>query len=134
MACVFCQIIQRSLPTYIVWEDDRSLAFLDIRPIKEGHALLIPKTHIDHIFDLPESQYTRLFLVARKLAPVLKQVTEAQRIGIAVEGFGVPHAHIHLVPINTIGELNPERAASADEKTLRAMAEKLRKAIKSSER
>ena len=87
--------------------------------------LLIPKRHIQGVFDLPDDIYNEIFIVARKLSEPLRQTTSALRIGFAIEGFGVPHAHVHLVPINSGNELNPERSKRTSETELRKMQEKL---------
>ena len=81
--CIFCKIVTGQIPDYRVWEDDYFVTFLDIRPITEGHTLIVPKVHIDEVFDLPENIYTGLFDLGRKLAPVIRQVTKCVRVGIA---------------------------------------------------
>lgn len=100
------------IPVYKVWEDDNSLAFLDINPINPGHILIIPKEHSDDLFELEDGAYSNLLRNAKDLAPKLKTVMNSKRVGMIVEGFGVAHAHIHLIPINRGNELNPERAKS----------------------
>lgn len=106
MASVFTKIVKGQLPAYRVAEDDRFLAFLDINPLTKGHTLVIPKEEIDYIFDLPEELYRDLWLFARKVARAIEKVVECERIGIAVVGLEVPHAHIHLIPINSIADMN----------------------------
>jgi len=103
--CIFCKIIRGEVPSFKVWEDENFLAFLSIEPINPGHTLVIPKKHIDYVFDLKEPLYSQMFKVAKKISKNLKKVMKAKRIGIAVEGFSVPHVHIHLVPINNENEL-----------------------------
>ncbi len=125
MQCLFCDIINNKKPSFKVWENEDFLAFLDIKPINPGHMLLIPKRHIQGVFDLPDDIYNEIFIVARKLSEPLRQTTSALRIGFAIEGFGVPHAHVHLVPINSGNELNPERSKRTSETELRKMQEKL---------
>lgn len=127
--CIFCKIIKKEIPAEIIWEDENFLAILDTKPLNDGHALLIPKNHTDYIFDLAESEYAELFLRARELAGPIQEVTKAKRIGIVVEGFGVPHCHIHLVPINKAYELDPDRAKDADPDKLAQIAAKLRHAL-----
>lgn len=106
MTSIFSKIVNREIPAYIVYEDDQSLAFLDINPLAAGHTLVIPKKEVDYIFDLDESTYTSLMLAAQKVAKAIDRWTTAQRVGIAVVGLEVPHAHIHLVPINGIHDID----------------------------
>ncbi len=106
MASVFTKIVKGEIPAYKVAEDDHFLAFLDINPLAKGHTLVIPKEEIDYIFDLPEELYRDLWLFARRVARAIEKVVECERIGIAVVGLEVPHAHIHLIPINSIADMN----------------------------
>jgi histidine triad (HIT) family protein len=100
---------------------------LDINPINPGHVLVIPKKHVDYLFDLEDKDYTALFLEAKKVAKGIKSALGPKRVGVAVEGFGVPHAHIHLVPINKGYELNPNNAKPMDKEELKKIGEKIRK-------
>ena len=125
MSCIFCEIVAGRIPALTVWEDRNHLLMLDIRPIAPGHLLLLPKKHREDLWLLPEREYTRLLTTARKLAPVLRRATRAKRIGLVVEGFGVPHVHVHLVPVNEAGELNPMRAKPSTEARLRALQRRL---------
>lgn len=127
--CIFCQIAKRDIPAKVVWEDEDHLAFLDVKPISFGHILLIPKKHVDYIFDLDEDEYRALFWVAKKLAKPLKETTKAKKIGIMVEGFGVPHTHVHLIPINRINDVDPNRAKKICEKELAKTAKILLEAL-----
>ncbi|NPA34642.1 MAG: HIT family protein [Chlorobi bacterium] len=129
MASVFTKIVRGELPAYKVAEDDRFLAFLDINPLTKGHTLVIPKEEIDYIFDLPEDLYRDLWLFARRVARAIEQVVECERIGIAVVGLEVPHAHIHLIPINSIADMNfaKPRVKMTDEE-FRELAERINKA------
>ncbi len=118
MASVFTRIIRGELPCYKIAEDARAIAFLDIQPLKRGHALVVPKTEVDLIFDLESAEYIHLFQFARKLANAMKQSIDCERIAMAVLGMEVPHAHIHLVPIDRESDLrfnNPRVELSADE-------------------
>ena len=108
--CVFCEIVARRVPAQLVFEDALHLAFLPLEHINRGHLVVIPKLHNDYLFDLAQPEYQALWSVAAKLAPGLRAVTSAARVGVAVEGFSVPHVHIHLVPVNAGNELNPSRA------------------------
>lgn len=99
-------------------------------PINPGHLLIIPKNHMEGIFQLPDALFGEIFQVAKKLSEPLRQATSAKRIGLAIEGLGVPHAHIHLVPIHNGNELNPERAREASESELKKMQESLVEAFR----
>lgn len=110
--CIFCEIVARHVPATIVFEDTDHLAFFPLEHINPGHLVLIPKRHIDYLFDMDAHQYQALWTAAAKLAPGLRSATSAKRIGVAVEGFAVPHVHIHLVPVYAGDELNPSRAKS----------------------
>lgn len=105
MSSIFTKIINREIPAHIVAEDERNIAFLDINPLSVGHTLVIPKKEVDYIFDLDEETYTSLNLFAKKVAEAIKNVTK-KRIGTAVIGIEVPHAHIHLIPFTQMSELN----------------------------
>src|SRR5690606_10504779 len=106
MATIFTKIINREIPGYIVAEDDNYIAFLDIMPLVKGHLLVVPKQETDCIFDLEEDVYTGLHLFARKVAIAQKKVIPCERIGMAVVGLEVPHVHVHLVPLNTMDDIN----------------------------
>ena|SRR5687768_12183184 len=127
--CIFCQIIQGVEPAHRIWESDDSLAFLSIHPCNPGHTCLIPKDHVDYVFDLQEPLYSRIFQVAKRLSEPLRSATGAKRIGIAVEGFSVPHVHLHLVPLYNVSELDPHRHVQQTEKELSVMAAKIRDEI-----
>ena len=127
--CVFCQIIKGLEPAHRVWESDEFLAFLTIHPCNPGHTCLIPKVHVDYVFDLQEPLYSRIFRVAKQLAGPLKSATDAKRIGIAVEGFSVPHVHLHLVPLYDVSELDPHRHIAQTRDELSVMAARIRDVI-----
>jgi histidine triad (HIT) family protein len=105
MASVFTRIINGEIPCYRVAEDDRFIAFLDVRPLKAGHTLVVPKREVDYIFDLDEDTLAGMMLFAQKVARAMKEVIECNRIGVAVLGLEVPHAHIHLIPISREGDM-----------------------------
>lgn len=107
MSSIFTKIINREIPAYIVGEDDDNLAFLDINPLTVGHTLVVPKKEEDYLFDLDDEKYTSLNLFAKKVAKAIKSVT-GKRIGTAVIGLEVPHAHIHLIPFVKMSELSFE--------------------------
>jgi len=127
--CVFCQIVEGQPLNYPVYEDAEFLAFMDIRPINPGHVVIIPKQHYEYVFELPQGTYQKLFDLARKIAGPLRKVTGAKRVGLAIEGFAVNHAHVHLVPVNNGNELNPTRAKLANLNELKAWAAKIKQAI-----
>ena len=109
MSSIFTKIVNGELPSYKVAEDPKHLAFLDISPIALGHVLVIPKKEIDYIFDIVSDEYIELFIFAKKVAKAMEKVLVCKRIGISVIGLEVPHAHIHLVPLNTISDINFEQ-------------------------
>lgn len=127
--CIFCAIIAGKAPAEVIWSDDSFVAFLDINPITAGHALLIPRAHRSSVFDLEGNLYTELFLRARELASAIQNVVGSRRVGLAVEGFGVDHAHLHLVPVNTVGDLDPCRQSKATPEALREVGDALRAMI-----
>jgi len=106
MASIFSRIVSGEIPAYKVAEDDRFLAFLDINPLAEGHTLVIPKTEIDYIFDIEDALYADYFVFAKKIARAIKTVVPCTKVGIAVIGLEVAHAHIHLIPINSIYDID----------------------------
>jgi histidine triad (HIT) family protein len=130
MSCIFCRIAQGESPAHVVWQDDLFLAFLDVRPINPGHLLLIPRQHIDYLFELDDALYGPLFARAKDLAAPLRRATGCGRVGVAIEGYGVPHAHIHLVPINGPLELDPNRATLRDEAEQAETAARIRELLK----
>lgn len=130
MESVFTKIIKRELPARIIWENKEAICIIPKEHfVNPGHILLIPKIEIDYIFDLDDSLYLSLWKLAKKIAKPLKKVTKAKRIGIAVEGFSVPHVHIHLCPLYNPSELDPHRGMSWSEEEkdsfLKVMREEL---------
>ncbi len=106
MASIFSKIAAGEIPSYKVAEDNRYFAFLDINPVAEGHTLVIPKREEDYIFDLSDDEYAGLQLFAKRVAEAMKKAIPCRRIGVAVMGLEVPHAHIHLIPINKESDMN----------------------------
>ena len=106
MPSIFTKIINREIPGHIVAENDHAIAFLDIRPLTKGHTLVVPKQETDYLFDLDDDVYTQLNLFAKQVAIGIKKVIPCQRIATAVIGLEVPHAHIHLIPINRMSDAN----------------------------
>lgn len=118
MASIFTRIINGEIPCYKVAEDDRFIAFLDVRPLVAGHTLVVPKRETDYIFDLDDKTLADMMLFAKKVALAMKEVIECRRIGVAVLGLEVPHAHVHLVPLHKETDLiftNPRVVVSDDE-------------------
>ena len=109
MPTIFSKIINGEIPAYKVAENDNFLAFLDIFPLFKGHTLVIPKNETDYIFDMASEEYANLWKFAQKVAIAQKKVIDCQRIGVAVIGLEVAHAHIHLVPINGVEDINFSR-------------------------
>jgi histidine triad (HIT) family protein len=106
MASIFTRIIRGEIPSYKIAEDENYYAFLDINPLAEGHTLVIPKRETDYIFDIADEEYKGLFLFAKNVAIAMRKVIPCERIGIAVIGLEVRHAHIHLVPLKTIYDID----------------------------
>ena len=109
MATIFTKIVECEIPCYRIAEDEHFLAFLDVNPLVKGHTLVIPKKEQDYLFDIEEVSYVGLQLFAKKVAVQLKSKIACKRIGVAVIGLEVPHAHIHLIPINTMDDMNFSR-------------------------
>lgn len=106
MASIFTRIVQGEIPAHRIAETEDYLAFLDITPLREGHTLVIPKKEVDYIFDLDEEAYVGLQLFAKIVAEAVKKAIPCKKVGVAVIGLEVPHCHIHLVPIDEIGDIN----------------------------
>jgi histidine triad (HIT) family protein len=109
MPSIFTRIINREIPASIIAEDERFIAFLDVMPLVAGHTLIVPKQEVDYIFDLDDTTLSDMMVFAKKVARVLKKSIECKRIGVAVIGLEVPHTHVHLVPMNTMGDINFSR-------------------------
>ncbi len=132
MASIFSKIISGEIPCYKVAETEKCLAFLDIRPVVYGHTLVIPKIEIDYYFDMADNDLTELNLFAKKVAKVLDKEIDCRRVGVMIAGLEVPHAHIHLIPINAISDLsftNERPVFTADE--MRQLADRLAKSFQS---
>ena len=110
MASIFTRIINGEIPCYKVAEDENFIAFLDINPLVEGHTLVVPKIEEDYIFDLDDETLAKMMAFAKKVAAQIKTVTECKRVAIAVLGMEVPHAHMHLIPMNTEGDVDFKKA------------------------
>jgi histidine triad (HIT) family protein len=125
---IFTKIIKKEIPASIIYEDEKTLAFLDIHPIRPGHVLVIPKTQVDHFDDLDADDYQAVFETVQKVAKQIKKVLGVKRACLRVEGFDVPHAHVHVIPCDQPQDFyNPARNdLEPDFPALTAMAEKLR--------
>ncbi len=130
--CVFCKIINNQIPAEKVWEDENFLAFLSIEPINPGHILVIPKKHIDYIFDMENSELGRLFIACKPIARALKEVLKpvSGKIGIMVAGLEILHAHVSLIPINNEGDLTFSRAKRASTEELQQNTDKIKNVVK----
>ena len=106
MASIFTKIIKGEIPSYKVYEDEKFYAFLDINPMAKGHVLVIPKQEIDYIFDVDDTTLSEMIVISKRIAEAIKKTISCQRVGLMVVGMEVPHAHIHLIPINKESDMN----------------------------
>ncbi|MFN3839621.1 MAG: HIT family protein [Cyclobacteriaceae bacterium] len=130
MPTIFTRIINREIPGHIVAEDDQFIAFLDVMPLVPGHVLVVPKQEIDYIFDLDDATLAGLHVFSKKVAKAIKKVVSCKRVGVAVIGLEVPHVHVHLVPMNSMGDINftrPKLKPSNEE--LAEMANQISRAL-----
>ena len=123
MSSIFTKIINGEIPCHKIAENDQFFAFLDIRPIAPGHTLVIPKVEIDRFFDLDNDVLSHFLPFAKPIAEAIEAVVPCERVGLMVAGLEVPHAHLHLVPIRTIGDLSFANAQPADQDALSQMAQ-----------
>ena len=127
MASIFTKIISGEIPSYKIAENDKFLAFLDVFPLVHGHVLVVPKKEIDYIFDIDDTDLSEMMIFAKGVAKALKKSVECKRIGVTVIGLEVPHAHIHLVPMNTANDVNFTQAKlKPSPEELSAMVDKIR--------
>lgn len=132
MASVFTMIINGDLPGTFVWEDDRCVAFMSINPISYGHTLVVPRDEIDQWIDVPSDLRQHLFEVAKRIGVAQKQAFGSQRIGMIIAGFEVPHTHIHLIPANTMLDMDFSLASdSVETADLEKAAESIKSALES---
>lgn len=126
MASVFTKIINKEIPCYKVAENDSFIAFLDVFPLCFGHVLVVPKIEVDYIFDVEDEQYLQLWKFAKQVAQKMEKVIDCKRIGIAVIGLEVPHTHIHLVPLNSVEDINFSKPKkSFPDLAMKTLAEKI---------
>lgn len=109
MASIFTKIINGDIPGHLVAQNEQAVAFLDINPLHEGHVLVVPRTEVDYLFDLPEKEYNALWAFSKKVAHAVGKAITCRRVGVAVIGLEVPHAHIHLIPINSVQDIDFSR-------------------------
>jgi histidine triad (HIT) family protein len=109
MSTIFSKIVSKEIPCFSIHENDEFLAFLDVNPLVKGHTLVIPKIDVDYIFDLEDELLQRMIIFSKEVAGKLKETFPCKKIGISVVGLEVPHAHIHLIPINSIDDMNFSR-------------------------
>jgi histidine triad (HIT) family protein len=128
---IFSKIINGDIPSYTIAESEKFIAFLDIQPLVSGHVLVVPKTEVDKIFDLPDDYLAAMLVFAKPIAHAIEKAFDCNRCGISVIGLEVPHAHMHLVPINSANDLNfsrPKLTPTPDE--MKAVQEKIKANIK----
>ncbi len=127
MPTIFSKIVSGEIPCYKIAESDKYLAFLDVFPLAKGHTLVIPKTETDYIFDIADEDFSGLQLFSKKIAKAIEKAIPCKRIGVAVIGLEVPHAHIHLIPLNNVSDINFSRAKlTLSKEELEEIAKKIR--------
>lgn len=126
MDSIFTKIINGEIPAYKITEDENYLAFLDVNPNAKGHTLCIPKKEIDKIFDMEEEQYLGLMKFSRKVSKALEKTVACKRIGMAVIGLEVPHAHVHLIPLNEMDEMRFQNKVKLSKEEFEELAEKIK--------
>lgn len=130
MASIFTKIINREIPAHIIAENENFIAFLDISPLTLGHSLVIPKVEVDYIYDLEDETLSQLHLFSKKVAKGIEKTVACERIGVTVMGLEVPHAHVHLIPMNTMDDMNFSRTKLAPpQESMKELAEKIRSNI-----
>ncbi len=130
MASIFTQIINGKLPSYKIHEDELVVAILALDQVNPGHVIVIPKEEVNHWFDVPTDAYTRVGLVAQRIAKAQKQVTDCPRVGTIVAGFEVPHYHLHLIPAWCIPDLDFKRAKRLSDEEMKSIQQKILAALK----
>ena len=130
MSSIFTKILRGELPCYKIDENDDCFAFLDINPNSRGHTLCILKKEIDYIFDLSSEDYQKLMNFSRKIAIVLKKSVNCKRIALSVVGLEVPHVHVHLIPLESMSDMNFGRSIKLDDNEFKSLAEKIKSNLK----
>lgn len=126
MSSIFTKIINGEIPAYKITEDENYLAFLDVNPNAKGHTLCIPKQEIDKIFDMEEEQYLGLLKFSRKVSKALEKTVSCKRVGMAVVGLEVPHAHVHLIPLNEMDEMRFQNKVKLTKEEFEELAESIK--------
>lgn len=126
MASIFSKIVNGEIPSHKIAETDEFLAFLDAFPIAIGHTLVIPKKEVDYLFDLDDDTYSRLLLFAKSIVPALQKTVPCLRIGVSVIGLEVPHAHVHLLPLNSMADADFSKKIKISQEELAALATRIR--------
>lgn len=129
MATIFSKIVQGEIPCYKIAENEKFFAFLDIRPVVKGHTLVIPKKETDYIFDIEDQDIAEMMIFAKKIAKAQKTVIPCKRVAVVVLGLEVPHAHIHLMPIQCEAEVNLRKPMELPADEMKAIAEKISQAV-----
>ena len=130
---IFSKIIDGELPCYEIYRDDRVFAFLDIRPLALGHTLLVPRREIDNMLDVPDSLYLKVMGEAQRISRALQRATASRRVGLIVQGFEVPHFHVHLVPINSPADMVLSNARSREPQEMGDIQQKIVQCLKQEE-
>ncbi len=127
MSSIFTKIVNREIPAYIIAEDDDFIAFLDILPLAKGHTLVVPKMEIDYLFNIDDLLLQKMIIFSKNVAKAIEQAIPCKRIGVAVIGLEVPHAHIHLIPLQNISDINFSRPKlKLNEEELKRIAQEIR--------
>ena len=121
--CVFCALAAGKLPARKVFEDAEHIGFFPLKHFNPGHVLLIPRRHYDYVFDMDDAAYHALWTTAKRLAPAIRRVAGSKRVGVLVEGFSVPHVHVHLVPVNALADIDPARERAIPEEQAARLAQ-----------
>ena len=129
MKSIFTKIIDKEIPCYSVAENDFAIAFMDINPIAKGHVLVVPKKQVDYLFDLDDDTFHKLWDFVKLVADGLKKSIECDRVGVSVVGLEVPHAHVHLIPINSVSDMSFSNKANLSSKEIEEIAQKISKKI-----
>ncbi len=126
MSSIFTRIIEGEIPCHKIAETDRYFAFLDIRPVKRGHTLVVPKREVDYLFDLEDEELEGLMVFAKKVAKAIQAVVPCKKVGMAVIGLEVAHAHVHLIPVDQVADLSFSNPISMTQEELAELAEAIR--------
>jgi histidine triad (HIT) family protein len=130
MPSIFSKIIAREIPAFIIAEDEDCIAFLDVSPLAKGHTLVVPKREIDYLFDVEDALLNKLMVFAKKVASAIEKAVPCKRIGVAVIGLEVPHAHIHLIPLQKVDDINFSRPKlKLSDEEMRVVASAIKKMI-----